>query len=96
MASETQQFYLLSLPPPHRVILKQILTETSHSMNMCLCIVVFSPNLDCNLQRKRMVVPAALKIVRLKPSRKVSLNVCYVTDITVQNADAGNFQSVNV
>lgn len=31
-----------------------------------------------DLQRKRMVVPAALKVVRLKPSRKVSLQGCFL------------------
>lgn len=34
------------------------------------CLVCRSP-VGCTLQKKRMVVPAALKIVRLKPSRKV-------------------------
>lgn len=52
---------------------KQIMSETRLPGNVEGFFVVLCLILNCVQQRKRMVVPAALKIVRLKPTRKVSL-----------------------
>lgn len=67
------------IPPPYDKVMKDslfglefcLLRDSYGVTNICLL-----PQADLSflLQRKRMVVPAALKIVRLKPSRKVCFN----------------------
>lgn len=44
----------------------------------CAACFFFCLTLTTLPQRKRMVVPAALKIVRLKPSRKVNLKLILI------------------
>lgn len=51
---------------------KEIWSETCCPQCLDLLFFFLCLIFDSGLQRKRMVVPAALKIVRLKPTRKVS------------------------
>lgn len=62
-----------------------IKSNLRHATAKCLgCAVCFCClNFNVFPQRKRMVVPAALKIVRLKPSRKVSVKIILLTIIWV-------------